>query len=193
VDSGAMYRVIGVLAAERGIDLADAVALAALCDETSIEFEDRDGVPRTLVGGRDLSAAIRTPEAGQLASKVSVVPAVRDRLVAKQRAMGDAGNLVMEGRDIGSVVFPDAALKIYLTASAEERARRRSAELAERGVAVDHGEVAREIADRDRRDQCRSHSPLRPAADAVVIDTSGESVDCVVERLRALIDRLWSA
>jgi len=193
VDSGAMYRVIGVLAAESGIDLDDSVRLTALCDETQIEFEDCDGVSHTLAGGRDLSADIRTPEAGQLASKVSVVPEVRERLVAKQRAMSALGDLIMEGRDIGTVVFPDAELKIYLTASVEERARRRGAELAKKGLVVDLREVAREIADRDWRDQNRPHSPLRPAADALVIDTTSEEIDAVVSRLRMIIERIWSA
>jgi cytidylate kinase len=193
VDSGAMYRVIGVLAAERGVEFTDSEALAALCDETRIEFEDRNGVLLTLVGDRDLTRLIRTSEAGQFASRVSVVPAVRERLVVKQRAMGGEGSLVMEGRDIGTAVFPDAAVKIYLTASAEERARRRCAELAEHGGAVDPGEVADEIADRDRRDRSRTHSPLRPAADAIVIDTTGEDVDLVVARLRAVVERAWTA
>jgi len=193
VDSGAMYRVIGVLAAERGIELTDSEALAALCDETRIDFEDRNGVLRTMAGDRDLTRAIRTPEAGQLASKVSVVPAVRERLVGKQRAMEAEGPLVMEGRDIGTAVFPDAAVKIYLTASVEERARRRCAELAERGVIVDAGCVAEEIADRDRRDQSRAHSPLRAAEDAIVIDTTGENIDTVVARLRVVVERVCSA
>jgi CMP/dCMP kinase len=193
VDSGAMYRVIGVLAVERGIGLTESEALAALCDETRIEFEDRNGVLRTMVGERDLTGAIRTPEAGQLASQVSVVPAVRERLVGKQRAMAADGPLVMEGRDIGTAVFPGAAVKIYLTASAQERARRRCAELAERGIGTDAAEVAEEIADRDRRDQSRAHSPLRPADDAIVIDTTGENIDTVVARLRAVVERASSA
>jgi CMP/dCMP kinase len=193
IDSGAMYRVIGVLAAERGIEFTDSAALVALCDETHIEFEDRNGVLRTTVGDRDLTGAIRTPEAGQLASKVSVVPAVRERLVGKQRAMAADGPLVMEGRDIGTAVFPGAAVKIYLTASAQERARRRCAELAERGISTDAAEVAEEIADRDRRDQSRAHSPLRPADDAIVIDTTGENIETVVARLRAVVERASSA
>jgi len=193
VDSGAMYRVIGVLAKERGVDLSDAPALAALCDQTSIEFEDRQGEILTLVAGRDLSRAIRTPEAGQLASQVSVIPEVRERLVAMQRAMAHNGPLVMEGRDIGTVVFPEAGLKIYLTASPEERARRRCAEFAAQGVTIDAGEVAREIADRDRRDEGRAHSPLRPAHDAIVVDTTGEGVDSVLARLRAAVAEVAGA
>jgi CMP/dCMP kinase len=188
VDSGAMYRVIGVLAAERGIDFGDAAALAALCDEVDIRFEEREDGLHTLAGERDLSQAIRTAEAGQQASKVSVVPAVRERLVARQRALGAAGDLVMEGRDIGTVVFPDATLKVYLLASVEERARRRSQDLAmQQGRAPVVADVAREIAERDRRDEGREHSPLKPAPDAWIIDTTHESIDALVKRLKGEI------
>ncbi len=185
VDTGAMYRVVGVLAAERDLDFADANALGRLCEQLEIVFEDRPDGMRVLVDGRDFTAAIRTAEAGQLASKVSTQPVVRERLVALQRRMGASEGVVMEGRDIGTVVFPDAAVKFFLTASPEERARRRCAELAARGEHADVTEVAREIAERDRRDAGRTHSPLRPAADAVVIDTTGSSIDAVVGRLSA--------
>jgi cytidylate kinase len=186
VDSGAMYRVVGVLADEAGIDLGDEPALAALCDGLTMEFAERaDGV-HVLVGGRDLSEAIRTGAAGQLASKVSVVPVVRERLVALQRQLGAGGGVVMEGRDIGTVVLPGATLKIYLVASAAERAQRRWAELQRRGEAADVEAIEREIEERDRRDQERAHSPLRPAADAVHIDTTGANIDSVVARICAL-------
>jgi cytidylate kinase len=184
VDTGAMYRAVGVLAAERGLDLADATALGHLCEQLDIVFEDRPEGLRIVVGGRDLTAAIRTAEAGQLASKVSTQPAVRERLVAWQRRLGSGGGVVMEGRDIGTVVFPDAALKIYLTASPAERARRRCAELAARGEAADPTAVIREIEERDRRDAGRAHSPLRPAADALLVDTGGRTIEAVVARLR---------
>lgn len=187
VDTGAMYRVVGVVAHERGIDLSDTTALGRLCDELDIVFEDRaDGI-HTIVEGRDLSTTIRTAAAGQLASKVSTVPLVREHLVAKQRAMGAAGGVVMEGRDIGTVVFPNAPVKVYLIASAQERARRRCAELAGRGEAADVAAIAREIAERDERDQSRAHSPLRPAEGAHVIDTTGQSVEAVVARLQELV------
>jgi len=190
VDTGAMYRVVGILAAERGLDLTDASALGHLCEQLDIAFADRaDGVS-ILADGRDLTAAIRTAEAGQLASRVSTQPAVRSRLVALQRRLGAGGGVVMEGRDIGTVVFPDAAVKFYLTATPAERARRRCAELSARGEATDHAAVAREIAERDRRDAERTHSPLRPATDARVIDTTGQSIDAVVERLRAVAEKV---
>ena len=187
VDTGAMYRVVGVLARQRGIDFGDTTALGQLCDALDLVFEDRaDGI-HTIADGRDLSVAIRTAEAGQLASKISTVAIVREHLVAKQRAMGAGGRVVMEGRDIGTVVFPHAPVKVYLIASAEERARRRCAELAARGETADLPAIAREIAERDQRDQGRAHSPLRPADDALVIETTGQSVEAVVTRLQELV------
>jgi cytidylate kinase len=187
VDTGAMYRIIGVLAHEGGVDMADAAALADLCEATTMAFDDRaDGI-HALANGRDLSTAIRAAEAGQWASKVSAVPAVRERLVAMQRAMGASGAVVMEGRDIGTVVFPQAPVKVFLTASAEERARRRCAELAARGVAADVATVAREIAERDHRDQSRAHSPLRPAPDAFVIDSTQRHIEDIVAELQRVV------
>ena len=188
VDTGAMYRAVGVLAAERGIGIDDATALGALCDELDFSFEERPDGVHTLVGQRDLSRAIRTAEAGQLASKVSVVGAVRERLVARQRAMAAGGGVVMEGRDIGTVVLPDAPVKVFLVASPEERARRRCAELASRDEPAEMTVVAREIAERDRRDQARLHSPLRPAPDALIVDTSHDGIDSVMARVRALVE-----
>lgn len=187
IDTGAMYRVIGVLAAERGVAFSDTAALAALCDATQIEFVERDGALQVLAAGRDLSAAIRTAEAGQLASKVSTVPEVRTRLVAQQRRMAAGGGVVMEGRDIGTVVCPDAPVKVYLEAAAAERAQRRAAELRARGASVDLEQMTNEILERDARDSARAHSPMRPAPDAVVVDTTGKDIDAVVNELRALV------
>lgn len=187
IDTGAMYRVIGVLAAEKGIDCSDSVALTALCDQTDIEFVERNGRIVTYANRRDLSAAIRTLAAAQQASKVSAVPAVRERLVAKQRAMGSAGDVVIEGRDIGTVVFPDAPVKVYLDASPEERARRRARELPTGATQAEIAHIAQEIAERDARDRGREHSPLRPAQDAVVIDSTLQTADEIVARLYALV------
>lgn len=187
VDTGAMYRVVGVLADAGGIALDDAGALAALIDDLELAFEEGAAGLRVLANGRDLSAAIRTAAAGQMASKVSVVPAVRERLVARQRALAAGGGVVMEGRDIGTVVLPDATVKIFLVASAAERARRRAAELRARGEAADEAVIRREIEERDARDQQRAHSPLVPAADAVLIDTTREPAAAVVARVRALL------
>lgn len=186
VDTGAMYRVIGVLAAERGVGVDDEATLARLCDATRIEFVERDGRAVVEADGRDLSAAIRTAAAAQHASRYSTAPAVRERLVAKQRALGAAGDVVMEGRDIGTVVFPDALLKVFLDASPRERARRRAAELGHAGEA-EIERMAREIAERDERDRSRAHSPLRPAADAVLVDSTDVPADAVVAQLQALV------
>jgi len=185
VDTGAMYRAVGVLAAERGIDPDDAAALGRLV--AALDFElARDG-ERLLVGGRDLSAAIRRPEAGGLASRVSTQPVVRQLLVALQRALGAAGGVVMEGRDIGTVVFPDARVKLYLTADPATRAARRAAELRAAAATVDEAALARELAERDRRDAGRAHSPLRPAADAVVLDTTALTLEDVVEAMERVV------
>jgi cytidylate kinase len=186
VDTGAMYRVIGVLAAERGIGVDDATALAQLCDATRIDFVERDGRGVVEVDGRDLSAAIRTAGAAQDASRYSTVPAVRERLVARQRELGAADDVVMEGRDIGTVVFPEAQLKVYLDASPRERARRRAAELGSASDAeIDR--MAREIAERDERDRGRAHSPLRPAEDAILLDSTDLPIDRVVAQLLAKV------
>ena len=186
VDTGAMYRIIGVLATERDLDLANSAALARLCDQTAMEFTVQEGKTRVLADGRDMSAAIRTPQAAQQASKVSAVSALRERLVAKQREMGAGGGVVMEGRDIGTVVFPNAALKVFLSASVGERARRRACELHETPTDAEVARIAAEIAERDDRDQNRADSPLRPAADAILIDTTKKSIEEVVQELRAL-------
>jgi CMP/dCMP kinase len=181
VDTGAMYRAVGVLAAERGLALDDDAALGRLV--AALSFELRDGGTALVVDGRDVSAAIRRADAGELASRVSTRPVVRERLVALQRALGEAGGVVMEGRDIGTVVFPDAPVKLYLTAAPAERARRRAAELRARGEQVDEAALAADLAARDRRDSGREHAPLRPASDARLIDTTHLDLDEVVERM----------
>jgi len=180
VDTGAMYRAVGVIAHRRGVALDDDEALARLVG--SLRFEPRNG-GGLAVDGTDVSAEIRRAEAGELASRVSTRPVVRERLVALQRALGAEGGVVMEGRDIGTVVFPNAEVKLYLTADPAERARRRAVELRGRGESVDEVALAREIAARDERDSARSHSPLRPAADALRLDTTGLTLEQVVARM----------
>jgi len=180
VDTGAMYRAVGVIAHRRGIALDDDEALARLVER--LRFEPRDG-GGLAVDGTDVSAEIRRAEAGELASRVSTRPVIRERLVALQRALGAGGGVVMEGRDIGTVVFPNAEVKLYLTADPAERARRRAVELRGRGESVDEAALAREIAARDERDSARSHSPLRPAADALRLDTTGLTLEQVVARM----------
>jgi CMP/dCMP kinase len=187
VDTGAMYRAVGVLAAERGVAFEDDDALERLV--TGLSFELRDGGTTLAVDGREVSAAIRRADAGELASRVSTRPAVRSRLVALQRALGASGGVVMEGRDIGTVVFPDAPVKLYLIASPAERARRRAAELRARGEQVDEAALAADLTARDRRDSERAHSPLRPASDARLIDTTHLSLDEVVDRMEEAVRR----
>jgi cytidylate kinase len=181
VDTGAMYRTVGVLAHERGLAFDDDAALGELT--AGLRFELHPNGERLIVDGRDLSSVIRRPDAGELASRVSTRPPVRERLVAFQRRLGAAGGVVMEGRDIGTVVFPDAAVKFFLTAEPAERARRRAAELQARGEAIDEAALARELAARDRRDSRRDASPLRPAPDAIVLDTTGMSLEAVVAEM----------
>ena len=184
VDTGAMYRAVGVLAHDQGIGLDDDAALAAALADWRFELDPGQG--RILVDGRDLSAVIRRPDAGELASRVSTRPVVRERLVALQRLLGAAGGVVMDGRDIGTVVFPDALVKLYLTASPAVRAERRAKELRALGEQVDEAALARDLAERDRRDAARTHSPLRPAPDAVVLDTTNLTLDAVVDAMEGV-------
>ncbi len=184
VDTGAMYRAVGVLAHEAGVAFDDDAALGGLVARLRFEFP----AGRVVVDGRDLTQAVREAGAGDLASRVSTRPVVRERLVALQRALG-AGGAVMEGRDIGTVVFPDAPVKLYLTAEPSERARRRAAELRAQGETVDEAALARDLTERDRRDSARAHSPLRPAPDALVLDTTRLRLDAVVDAMEAAVRR----
>jgi cytidylate kinase len=183
VDTGAMYRVVGVLARDGGIAPDDDAGLGRLVD--ALVFDEIGD--RVVVAGCDLTRAIREGDAGDWASKVSTRAVVRERLVALQRRLGAGGHVVMEGRDIGTVVFPDAAVKVFLTAAPRERARRRGAELRAGGETVDEDALTMAIAERDRRDSERAEAPLRPAADAVVLDTSTLDLAGVVERLLGLV------
>ena len=183
VDTGAMYRVVGVLARDAGIAADDDAALAGLIDDLAFD----EIAERVVVRGRDLTTVIREGDAGDWASRVSTRPVVREHLVALQRRLGAAGPTVMEGRDIGTVVFPHTPVKIFLTAGAAERARRRAIDLRAQGEAVDEAALARAIAERDKRDSERATAPLRPAADAVVVDTTAMPFDAVVDRLLAIV------
>lgn len=172
IDTGALYRAVGLLAWERGVSPEDPDGLAALCEGLMLRFVLRGEGLRLLLGERDVTTDIRKPEVSQMASRVSAQPAVRQRLLALQRNLGKEGGVVMEGRDIGTMVFPDADVKFYLDASPAERGRRRYAELQEQGTPASLTMTAQEMAERDRRDSGREHAPLRQAADAVVIDTT---------------------
>jgi cytidylate kinase len=193
LDTGAMYRAVAYACAQAGIsaDNADQQdAFALLLDELALRLlppvEAGQDV-RVLLAGEDISAAIRSPEMSMAASAVSAVPAVRARLTAMQQKMGKAGQLVADGRDTGTVVFPDAAWKFYLDASPEERCRRRVGQLRKRGEQVDEQEILAQIIARDRNDRERTIAPLKMAEDAVLLDSSRLTVDEVVTRMLAVI------
>jgi cytidylate kinase len=187
IDTGAMYRAIGWKAKRDTVDPANEGALARLCAGTEVMIlHDADG-QRVLVNGIDVTDNIRTPEMGMLASAVSKSPAVRARLLTLQRMLGEAGGVVMDGRDIGTVVFPRAEVKFYLDASAEERGRRRWQELKDKGMDVDRAAITEEIRARDQQDSSRSIAPLTRAADAWYLDSSAMTIDDVVAAMLSQI------
>jgi cytidylate kinase len=187
LDTGAMYRALALKVLREGIDLADDARLARLIGATEIDLEERHGKLAVLLDGADVAAEIRTPEVSQMASKVSALRAVRARMLELQRAMGERGSIVAEGRDIGTVIFPEAQIKIFLDASACERARRRYDELRAAGRDVDYDETLREIEERDKRDSERDLAPLRKADDALSIDSSRVSADEIAAKVLAHI------
>ncbi len=175
IDTGAMYRAVGLWALRNGTALDDMHQLTQLASEARIELKANPS--RVLLNGEDVTSAIRTPEVSSAASKVSAIPGVRRALVRKQREMASRDNVVMEGRDIGSVVFPDAKVKIFLDADPSVRAERRLKEFAEKGKHPSKEETIAEIEERDRRDRGRSDSPLIQAPDAVYVDTTGLPIE----------------
>ena len=188
IDTGAMYRAIAYKVMQNQVSISNHPGIAAQARQTDLRFELIDHVQHIFADGEDVTQAIRTPEATRLSSPVSAISGVRKRLVELQRAMGSDGGVVMEGRDIGTVVFPNADVKIFLTASAGERARRRALELNEKGLEADVDQIAAEIRERDLRDSSRSHAPLRQASDAVLLVTDGMTFEQVVERVLAIHD-----
>jgi cytidylate kinase len=187
LDSGALYRLVALAARNSGVSLEDGPGLAALAEGLDLEFgSDSAGDEVVRLDGQEVTDAIRTEEAGNDASKVAAVAPVRAALLERQRRFAVPPGLVADGRDMGTVVFPQARLKIFLTASAAERALRRYKQLKEKGVAANLAALSLEIAERDRRDTNRAISPLVPSADAVLLDTTGMSVDEVVERVLGL-------
>ncbi|BCR05422.1 cytidylate kinase [Desulfuromonas versatilis] len=181
IDTGAMYRAVALAARRAGIDPADEVALEELCGRLRIEFLRGDGAERVLLNGEDVSEAIRTPEVSLLTSRVSACSAVRQAMVRLQRGMGEQGGVVLEGRDIGTVVFPGAEVKFFLLATAAERGRRRYQELIAKGLEVDLGQTIAEVEARDAADSARTHAPLLQAADAVAIDSTSMGIEAVLE------------
>ncbi len=182
LDSGALYRLTALAAARKGVALDDAGGLAAVARSLDVRFDSDDaGEERIWLEGDDVSLEIRTEEAGAGASTVAVIPAVRQALLERQRAFQRPPGLVADGRDMGTQVFPSATVKIFLTASAEERARRRHKQLKDKGLDVSLAALSRDIEDRDRRDSERSVAPLRPAEDARILDSSGQSIEAVTK------------
>jgi cytidylate kinase len=187
LDTGAMYRALALKVLRQGVDLADDARLARLVESTEIDLQEGNGTLEVLLDGVNVAHEIRTPEVSQMASKVSALKVVRARMLTLQRGMGQRGNVVAEGRDIGTVVFPNAEVKIFLEASAEERARRRGAELRAAGRPADLRETLREMEERDKRDSERDLAPLRMADDALRIDSSDVTADAVAAKVLAEI------
>jgi cytidylate kinase len=184
VDTGAMYRAVAWLARERRVPIEDEDAVAYLAKGAELTVGDR-----TIIDGHDVTAAIRTPEMDQASAAVARIPGVRRILVARQHGMGEGGGIVMEGRDIGTVVFPEADVKIYLDADPAERARRRAGDPAHTGGLTALADIATAMADRDRSDATRTTSPLVVAEDAIRIDTTGVPVEDVVRQVMGVVER----
>ena len=186
VDTGAMYRAMAYYLIQNQVDAADQEAIAAACQHADISSCYQDGEQVVLLNGENVNAYLRTEAVGNMASVSSAVPEVRKKLVELQQKLARETNVVMDGRDIGTVVLPDADVKVYLTASVETRAKRRFLELQEKGEPADLAKIAADIEDRDYRDMHRDISPLRQAEDATLVDSSDMTIDQVVERILEL-------
>ena len=188
VDTGAMYRAMALYLYRLGIDPDDSAAISSHCGGAEITIEYRDGVQVVLLAGENVNDYLRTPEVSDMASRTSVNGDVRVKLVQLQQELARRQNVVMDGRDIGTVVLPDAQVKIFLTASVEVRALRRYLELMENDESADLEQIKAQIKERDERDMNRAISPLKQADDAVLVDTSDLTIDEVVERILSIID-----
>lgn len=187
IDSGALYRGVALLALEKNADLSDENAVVSSIQGVKFEFRQLPEGNILHLSGRNVGKAIRAEEVGKCASKVAAYPGVRKSLLGLQRSLGELGGVVLEGRDIGTVVFPHAEVKIFLTASIEERARRRTEELKAKGERPDPATIQMEMAQRDKQDATRAVAPLKKAADAVEVDTSGMSIESVLDRLESIV------
>lgn len=187
LDSGALYRVLAQAALQAEIDLADESALAELAATLPVTFEVEADKLTVLLNNQDVSLLIRSEQAGNAASKVAAIPAVRSALLQRQRDFRQTPGLVTDGRDMGTVVFPDAPFKVYLTASAEVRASRRYKQLKEKGIDSNLADLIKEITERDERDQQRDVAPLKPAADAIILDSTALGIDAVFQRVSELV------
>lgn len=188
IDTGAMYRAVAYLVDRNGLDPQDESALEALCRDISIELKQSGAGLEVVAMGEDVTSRIRTPEISMLTSKVAASPAVRTAMVRLQRRMGEAGGVVLEGRDIGTVVFPDAEVKFFLSATAEERGRRRYRELLEKGYPADLEETIAAVKERDRLDMERTASPLKQAPDAIVVDSTAMTIGEVLKLMQHRVE-----
>jgi cytidylate kinase len=187
IDTGAMYRAAALLLSRAGIDPEDFTRLESFCADLKISFTTVAGIQRVMANGQDVTDQIRTPEMSLLTSRIAALKPVRDALVLAQREMGRIGGVVLEGRDIGTVVFPDADLKFYLFASPEERGRRRFDELTSKGEKVTLEETIAEVRLRDEQDSRRDLAPLRQADDAIAVDSTGVGIDAILARMERLV------
>ena len=188
VDTGAMYRAMALFMIREGISVSDTAKVIEKCEFADITIRYEDGVQVVLLNGENVNAYLRTEEVGNAASAVSVIPEVRKKLVELQKALAANTDCIMDGRDIGTCVLPNAQVKIYLTADSYVRAQRRYDELVAKGIACDIEEIHKDIQERDYRDMHRAASPLRQAEDAVLLDTSNLSIDEVIEKMIALCE-----
>lgn len=187
VDTGAMYRAMAYYFLQNNILADDETAISAACPNVNVTIEYKDGVQQVILNGENVNGVIRNEEVGNMASATSIYPAVRTKLVELQRELAAKQNVIMDGRDIGTVVLPDANVKIYLTASSKVRAQRRYDELTAKGEKCDFDAIEKDIIDRDYRDMHRETSPLKQAEDAVLLDSSDLDIDGVVARMKEII------
>ena len=187
VDTGAMYRAVALYILRQKTDLEDAEAIASVCREADITIRYEDGVQVVYLNGENVNAYLRTEEVGNTASKTSANPAVREHLLSLQRKLASENDCIMDGRDIGTVVLPDAQLKVFLTASSDVRAKRRYDELVAKGEAADFEKIKADIEQRDYQDMHREIAPLKQAVDARLVDTSDMNIDQVVDTICKLI------
>ena len=187
VDTGAMYRAMAVYFLRNGIEADDTKGIEAACDGVSVTIRYENGEQQVVLNGENVTGLLRTEEVGKMASASSVVPKVRMKLVELQRQLAATDNVVMDGRDIGTYVLPDAAVKIYMTAGIRERALRRYEELKQKGIACNLEEIEKDIAERDHRDMNREFAPLRQAEDAVYLDTSKMTIEEVAEEVSRIV------
>lgn len=186
VDTGAMYRGMAIHFLKKGIQPEDTAAIIAACADAEVTIAYENGIQQVYLNGENITGMLRTEEVGNMASRTSAIPEVRAKLLELQRSLAREKDVIMDGRDIGTNILPNADVKIYLTASVETRAKRRYNELTEKGIACNYDEIAKDIKDRDERDMSRETAPLRQAEDAVLVDSSEMSIEEVVERICGL-------